>query len=55
MNLQLFNTICGACGIVLTFLFGEWSHLLTLFLVTIAVDYVSGIAASLKEGKGLHS
>ncbi|WP_195571705.1 phage holin family protein [Paenibacillus sp. 1001270B_150601_E10] len=55
MNIQLFNTICGAFGVILTFLFGEWSHLLTLFLVTIVIDYISGIAASLKEGKGLYS
>lgn len=55
MRLMIFNAVCGLCGVVVTFLFGEWSHLLTLFLIAIVIDYVSGVAASLKEGRGLNS
>jgi len=51
----MFNFVCGACGAVITFLFGEWSQLLTLFLLAIVIDYVSGIAVSIKNGKGLSS
>lgn len=35
--------------------FGEWTQLHHFFLLVIAVDYVTGVAASLKEGKGLSS
>ncbi|UHA76161.1 phage holin family protein [Paenibacillus sp. 481] len=55
MKQTALNSIGGVCGVVLTFMFGEWTHLLTLFMLTIAVDYISGIAASLREGKGLSS
>lgn len=55
MRLLIISSICGVCGIVMTFLFGVWGHLLTLFMVAIAIDYISGIAASLKQNKGLSS
>jgi toxin secretion/phage lysis holin len=38
-------------GAVTSFLFGGWSHLLSVLLVLVALDYVSGVAAAAKEGK----
>lgn len=55
MRLMIFNTVCGICGVIITFLFGGWSQLLTLFLIAIVIDYLSGVAASLMEGRGLNS
>lgn len=45
----------GAIGAVITFAFGGWTEALILLFVLMAADYVSGIAASIKEGKGLNS
>ncbi|WP_198957415.1 phage holin family protein [Paenibacillus selenitireducens] len=45
----------GVIGAIITFAFGEWSQSLTFFLFAITVDYITGIAASLKEGQGLNS
>lgn len=36
-------------------LFGGWSPLLTLFTILVGADYVTGILASLREGKGIKS
>ncbi|MCG7405954.1 phage holin family protein [Paenibacillus sp. ACRRX] len=55
MKQTILNSVCGAFGVVITFMFGEWSQLLTLFLITISIDYISGIVASLKSGTGLNS
>lgn len=55
MRLMLFNTVCGLCGALVTFFFGEWNQLLTLFLIALIIDYASGVAASLMEGRGLNS
>ncbi|OAB34235.1 holin [Paenibacillus glacialis] len=42
-------------GSAATYLLGEWSELISFFLFAIVIDYVTGILASLKEGKGLSS
>lgn len=55
MRLTVLNSVAGLGGAAAAFLFGEWSPLLTLFLITIAIDYISGVAASLKGGRGLNS
>ncbi|WP_314588680.1 phage holin family protein [Paenibacillus terrigena] len=55
MNQIALNTITGIVGSVVTFAFGGWSQLLTFFLVAITVDYITGVAASLREGQGLNS
>lgn len=55
MNQTIFNTICGFIGAAVTFAFGEWNQLLIIFLITITIDYFSGIAASVREGSGLNS
>jgi toxin secretion/phage lysis holin len=52
---HLFNLGTSLLGTATAFAFGRWGDLLSFFLLAIAVDYVSGIAASLKEGNGLSS
>jgi toxin secretion/phage lysis holin len=42
-------------GSVIGFAFGAWNQSLTLLLVCMGVDYISGMAASLREGRGLNS
>ncbi|MDQ8736300.1 phage holin family protein [Paenibacillus sp. LHD-38] len=42
-------------GSILTFAFGSWQESLTLLVVAMGIDYVSGVAAAIKEGKGLNS
>ncbi|MFD0586617.1 holin family protein [Paenibacillus sp. GCM10027627] len=48
-------SLTGVFGSMITFAFGKWEESLTFLLVAMGVDYVSGVAASLKEGKGLSS
>ncbi|WP_214630080.1 phage holin family protein [Paenibacillus agaridevorans] len=55
MPLVWVNSACGVMGAILLFAFGGWSESLTFLLVAMAADYLTGIAASLKEGKGLSS
>lgn len=38
-------------GAVTSFLFRGWSYLLSVLLVLVVLDYVSGVAAAAKEGK----
>ncbi|MBB6638230.1 phage holin family protein [Cohnella thailandensis] len=42
-------------GSIIGFGFGTWTESLSFLLVLMAVDYVSGVAASLRDGKGLSS
>lgn len=55
MSLFIVSSCSAAIGTMITYAFGGWSDLLSFFLLTIAIDYVTGIAASIKEGKGLDS
>jgi len=55
LNQIALNTMTGIVGSVVTFAFGGWSQLLTFFLLAITVDYITGVAASLREGQGLNS
>ncbi|AJY73419.1 phage holin family protein [Paenibacillus beijingensis] len=55
MPLFAANSICALLGSIVTFAFGGWQESLTLLLVAMGIDYVSGVAASIKEGKGLSS
>jgi toxin secretion/phage lysis holin len=48
-------SLSGLAGSVITFAFGSWVESLTLLLVAMGVDYVTGVAASVKEGRGLNS
>ncbi|MBD2846001.1 phage holin family protein [Paenibacillus sp. IB182496] len=45
----------GLIGIIVAFAFGGWTEALTLLLAAMAVDYVTGVIAAVKEGKGLNS
>ncbi|CAM2950457.1 phage holin family protein [Paenibacillus sediminis] len=42
-------------GSLVTYLTGGWSESLSFLLFVIAVDVISGVSASVKEGKGLSS
>ncbi|OAB31771.1 holin [Paenibacillus macquariensis subsp. defensor] len=44
--------LLGSAG---TYFLGGWSELISFFLLAIVIDYLTGIAASLKEGDGLSS
>ncbi|NRF90495.1 phage holin family protein [Paenibacillus frigoriresistens] len=55
MNQIGFNLISATLGGFATYAFGEWNELLSLFLMAILVDYITGIAASMKEQRGLNS
>ncbi|NOU65241.1 holin [Paenibacillus sp. LMG 31461] len=55
MNQICFNLITAVLGAIATYTFGGWSELISLFLMAILVDYVTGIAASIKEQQGLNS
>ncbi|WP_169082110.1 holin family protein [Paenibacillus sp. PL91] len=50
-----FCSISGLAGAAITFAFGGWMESLTLLVVAMGIDYISGITASIKEGKGLNS
>lgn len=52
------TAVCGVsalCGSMLVFAFGVWPESLTVLLVAMAIDYVTGISAALREKKGLNS
>jgi toxin secretion/phage lysis holin len=40
---------------MVSFAFGIWNETLTFLLVLMAIDYFTGVAASIKEGSGLNS
>jgi len=45
------KSIIAFGGAVASFLFGGWSHLLSILLVFVVLDYLSGVAAAAREGK----
>lgn len=55
MKQTILNGSVSIIGSLATYVFGGWSDLLTLFFFVLVLDYVSGISASLIEGKGLSS
>jgi len=55
MKLYYFNFAISGVGTLISILFGEWSPLLTLFFTVIVIDYITGIFASIIDGKGLSS
>lgn len=54
MNIYLasFSIVFGS---ILTFAFGSWSEPLTFLLIVMAIDYITGITAAIREGSGLDS
>ncbi|GGG15848.1 phage holin family protein [Paenibacillus abyssi] len=55
MQLISVCSVSALAGAVLTFSFGRWTEPLTFLLVAMAVDYLTGVTAAIKEGKGLNS
>lgn len=57
MSIQQFsvNASLGLAGSAINFAFGGWSEALTFLLVLITFDYITGLAASIKNGEGLNS
>lgn len=56
MNGQsIINVSAGVVGAFITFAFGHWSEALTFLLTVIAIDIISGMYASVREGSGLNS
>ncbi|MFD1953480.1 holin family protein [Paenibacillus thailandensis] len=55
MPLVMVCSVSGLLGAVVTFSFGMWTEALTFLLCAMGVDYITGIAAALREGKGLNS
>lgn len=55
MKMAMVNGTVGLFGALITYSFGGWTELLRLFLLTMAIDYITGILAALKERKGLNS
>lgn len=54
MNIYL-ASISIVIGSVITFAFGSWSEPLTFLLVVMAIDYITGTTAAIREGTGLDS
>ncbi len=54
MNVYL-ASLSIALGSIATFAFGSWSEPLTFLLVVMAIDYITGITAALRERSGLDS
>ncbi|WP_397376169.1 holin family protein [Paenibacillus sp. sptzw28] len=48
-------SVTALMGSLITFAYGLWSESLSLLLVAMGVDYLTGIAAALKEKRGLNS
>lgn len=55
MDSKFISAAVGLFGAFITYGFGGWSGLLEVFLLALAIDYITGVAASVKEGKGLSS
>ncbi len=49
------NTFAAISGAFVTFAFGVWDELLSLLVIAMAVDYVTGLAAAVRSGTGLNS
>lgn len=56
MNVQsVINASAGVFGAIITFAFGHWTEALSFLLTAIAIDVITGVYASLREGCGLSS
>lgn len=51
----LVNTGAGFIGAIVSYAYGGWSEALSFLLLVIAIDIVTGMYASIKEGHGLSS
>jgi len=51
-------TVCALAamlGSIVTFAYGMWPESLTLLLVAMGIDYITGVTAAIAEKKGLNS
>ncbi len=48
-------SLMGVLGSLLTFSFGLWPESLTLLLVAMGIDYITGVTAAITEKRGLNS
>jgi toxin secretion/phage lysis holin len=55
MPLAWLCSVAAVVGTTFTYAFGVWPQSLTVLLVAMGVDYLTGIAAAMKEKKGLNS
>ncbi|MEC0089179.1 phage holin family protein [Paenibacillus macquariensis] len=55
MNTLVIQGASGLVGAVIAFTFGGWNQLLSIFLVVILIDYITGVLAAIKDKTGLNS
>ncbi|MFD0697800.1 holin family protein [Paenibacillus sp. GCM10027628] len=55
MNQIGLNFAIAFLGTLLTYAFGGWNELLSLFILAIVIEYFTSIAVSIKESKCLNS
>lgn len=48
---NIVKTIIAVGGATASFLFGGWTQLMTILVVFIAIDFISGVALAAKEGR----
>ncbi|XEC93264.1 holin family protein [Paenibacillus tarimensis] len=51
MSQFIVSSISGVIGVIISFAFGYWPEALTLLLVAMGIDYITGVAAAVKEKK----
>lgn len=49
------NFGAGILGVAISYAFGQWTELLSFFLLAVVIDIATGVSASLREGSGLSS
>ncbi|RKP55084.1 holin [Cohnella endophytica] len=47
--------VCVIFGAVISFSFGVWNQSLTFLVLLMAIDYITGVVAAIKDGSGLNS
>jgi len=45
------KSLVGVAGAAISFLFGGWTQLMTVLVVFIILDFISGVALAAKEGR----
>ena len=55
MNIYWLKGMSGTVGTILAFSFGGWSQVLSVFLIIIIIDYITGVLAAIKTKSGLNS
>ncbi|WP_274649829.1 phage holin family protein [Paenibacillus humicola] len=49
------SSLSAVVGAAVTFAFGGWSESLTVLLVAMAIDYITGVTAAISQKEGLSS